>query len=148
MIRMKPTNLWFLLALSACTGSGRTEPAMSVPGTKETTRTNILEASATALQEDAPTDGLDIYLVGFHPMNEDPAQQFEAHHFCKQIEAKPGLAERRDERMGISTGARRQARQELTPLARPQAGVDALKGRFKGPIRPIHGVIDKQAAGS
>jgi hypothetical protein len=245
-----------MLLLAACTGSGRTEPAVSVPGAEETAKTDILEAGATALQEDAPTDGLDIYLVGFHPMKEDPAQQFEAHHFCNQVnadfmqcalydgntaaanlngieyiiserlfeslpeaeksywhphngeilsgqlvapglpeaadtalmrskmnsygktwhtwdtshgdgpgeslplgepklawsfnrfgEAEPGLVERRDERLDISTEARRRARQELTPLARPQAGVDALKGEFERPTRPIPGVVDKQADG-
>ena len=36
--------------------------------------------------------------------------------------------------------------QDLVPLAHPQEGVDALKGRFEGPTRPIPGVVDKNAA--
>ena len=62
-------------------------------------------------------------------------------------EARPGLVERRDERMNISTEARRQARQDLMPLAHPQSGVDALKGEFPRPTRSIPGVVDKRATG-
>ncbi len=243
------------LVVAACTGSGATGPAASVPGAPETARTSVLEAGATALQRDAPTSGLDIYLVGFHPMKEDPSHQFEAHHFCKQLnedfaqcalydgntaaanlngieyiiseklfeslpeeekpywhphngeilsgqlvapglpeaadhalmqskmnsygktwhtwdtshsggptpslplgdpklawsfnrfgEAEPGLIESRDRRMDISTDERRRNREDLIPLARPQMGVDALKGKFPGPTQPIPGVVDKAAA--
>ena len=28
---------------------------------------------------------LDVYLVGFHPMRDDPAKQMEAHHFCRVV---------------------------------------------------------------
>lgn len=38
-----------------------------------------------ALQRDAPPDALTIYLVGFHPLKDDPPQQFEAHHFCQRV---------------------------------------------------------------
>jgi len=61
-------------------------------------------------------------------------------------EAQPGLVEERDRRMNISTEERRRARQDLIPLAHPQEGVDALKGRFPGPTQPIPGVVDKGAA--
>jgi hypothetical protein len=73
------------LALAACTGAGATDPAVEVPGRPESTRTSVLEMGATAMQRDAPTDALDIYLVGFHPMKDDPEHQFEAHHFCQQV---------------------------------------------------------------
>jgi hypothetical protein len=73
------------LALAGCTGSGATGPTVEVPGRPESTRTNVLEMGATAVQRDAPTDALDIYLVGFHPMKDDPQHQFEAHHFCQQV---------------------------------------------------------------
>ena len=240
---------------AGCTGAGETVPPTSPPGATESTRTDLLEAGATALQRDAPTDGLDVYLVGFHPMRENPRHQMEAHHFCKQVnqdfaqcalydgntaeanltgieyiiserlfeslpedekqywhphngeilsgqlvapglpeaadhelmaekmnsygktwhtwstandgrpgdslpfgepklawsfsrdgEANPGLVEERDRRMGIDTQERRRARQDLVPLARPQAGVDVLKDAFDRPTRPIPGVVDKQAA--
>ena len=45
--------------------------------------------------------------------------------------------------MGTSTEERRRARQELVPMAHPQAGVDALEGSFPGPTRPIPGVVDE-----
>jgi hypothetical protein len=240
------------LLIAGCTGSGATGPAVDVAGRPESTRTNVLEAGATALQRDAPTDRLDIYLVGFHPLKDDPQHQIEAHHFCQQMnedfmqcalydgntadanlngieyiiserlfatlpederqywhphngeilsgqlvapglpeiaehelmqgkmnsygktwhtwntsaegdlqlplgepalawsfnrfgEPQPGLVEERDRRMDISTEDRRQARQDLVPLARPQSGVDALKGAFPGPTRPIPGVVDQDA---
>lgn len=50
--------------------------------------------------------------------------------FNRDGEAKPGLVERRDERMGIDSNETRQERQELVKLAHPQCGVDALKGAF------------------
>ena len=212
----------------------------------------MLEAGATALQRDAPPDQLDIYLVGFHPMKDDPTHQMEAHHFCRQVnedfaqcalfdgnteaanlngieyiisetlfeqlpaaerrywhphngeilsgqlaapglppvaekelmrskmnsygktwhlwdssggaklpmgepmlawsfnrdgEARPGLVEARDRSLGIDTADLRRNRTELQAIARPQQGVDALKGKFGRPTTDIPGVVDKTAAG-
>jgi hypothetical protein len=73
------------LAVAGCTGSAATGPTVEVPGRTESTKTNVLEMGATAVERDAPTDALDIYLVGFHPMKDDPQHQFEAHHFCQQV---------------------------------------------------------------
>lgn len=256
MARKFPTPILAgaLLALTACTGSGTAEPSVQAAGRPESTKTDVLEAGATMLQRNAPTDGLDIYLVGFHPMKADPSHQFEAHHFCKQVnedlaqcalydgntadanlngieyiisealfetlpeeekqywhphngeilsgqlvapglpeaadhalmeskinsygktwhtwntgglgagdslplgepalawsfnrfgEVRPELVEHRDRRMDISTEEQRQARQDLVPLARPQSGVDALKGEFRGETRPIPGVVDRNTA--
>ncbi|WP_431272048.1 hypothetical protein [Dankookia sp. P2] len=42
--------------------------------------------------------------------------------------------------MGIDTAERRRARQDLRPLARPQHGVDALRGRFGRPTEAVPGV--------
>lgn len=244
------------LIVAGCTGSGSTEPAAEPPGSAESAKDAALEAAAAAVQRDAPTHALDVYLVGFHPLKEDPQHQLEAHHFCRQSnadfmqcalydgntgdanlngieyiiserlfetlppaekqywhphngeilsgqlvapglpgaaehelmkgkinsygktwhtwntsrsagahaslpvgtpalawsfnrfgEARPGLIEERDRRMNIDTDERRQARQDLVPLARPQSGVDALKGAFDGPTRPIPGVVDAGAGG-
>ena len=245
---------------AGCTGSGATRPATTPPGTAESTRTDVLEAGAMAFQRDAPTDGLDVYLVGFHPMRENPRHQMEAHHFCKQVNedfaqcalydgntaeanlngieyiiserlfeslpaaerqywhphngeilsgqlVAPGLPAAADHELMASkmnsygktwhtwstghygtgnhgtngdslplgeaklawsfsregeaepaasrlprfvsivrTEERRRARQDLVPLARPQAGVDLLRDAFERPTRPIPGVMDKQAA--
>jgi Protein of unknown function (DUF1264) len=73
------------LALAGCTGSGATGPAVEAAGQPESARTSVLEMGATALQRDAPSDALDIYLVGFHPIKDEPDHQFEAHHFCQQV---------------------------------------------------------------
>ena len=59
-----------VVALNGCTGMAETGPATDVPGHPESTKTNVLEAGASALQTDAPTDQLNIYLVGFHPMKD------------------------------------------------------------------------------
>ncbi|HHX7105968.1 TPA: DUF1264 domain-containing protein, partial [Pseudomonas aeruginosa] len=59
-------------------------------------------------------------------------------------EAKKGLVESRDKLMDINTEERRNARQDLLPLAKPQSGVDALKGQFERPTRSIPGVVDKK----
>ncbi|HSO43862.1 MAG TPA: OBAP family protein [Rhodospirillales bacterium] len=60
-------------------------------------------------------------------------------------EARQELIDERDRRMGVESEKLREARQDLLPLAHPQAGVNALKGKFPGPTRPIPGVIDKAA---
>jgi hypothetical protein len=215
-------------------------------GAETTAKTDALKAGAAALQTKAPLRGLDIYLVGFHPMKEDPTHQLEAHHYCKQVnedfaqcalfdgnsdnanlngieyiisgklfatlpreerqywhphnyeilsgqlvapglpavasnelmrgkmnsygktfhlwstdqgarlplgspmlawsfnrdgEAKPELVERRDQALGLRTEETRHDRQDLVNLAKPQEGVDALKGKFPG-AKPIPGVVD------
>jgi hypothetical protein len=222
-------------------------------GQEKSTKTEVLKAGAKVLQTDDPLEGMDVYLVGFHPMKNDPAHQMETHHFCRQVnedfaqcalfdgntedanlngieyiiserlfeslpeeekqywhphnyeilsgqlvapslpdiaekelmqgkmnsygktwhvwntgsmgvgadklplgqpmlawsfnrdgEAKPGMVERRDKRMDINTGEVRRERQDLVPLTKPQAGVDALQGQFSGPTQSIAGVVDKE----
>jgi hypothetical protein len=235
--------------LSACVGSR--EPSVHPPGREETLKTDALELGAKVLQKDSPLDPMDVYLVGFHPMKQDPSHQMEAHHFCRQVnqdfaqcvlfdgntraanlngieyiiserlfetlpekerqywhphngeilsgqlvapgipsvaekelmkgkmnsygktwhvwstdqgdklplgepvlawsfnrfgEAKPGLVENRDQKLGIDSAEKRRERQELVNIAKPQAGVDALKGRFQGATEDIPGVVDKNAA--
>jgi hypothetical protein len=48
--------------------------------------------------------------------------------------------------MGIDSEQLQQQRQDLVPLAHPQAGVDALKGAFGHATRPIPGVVDQSSA--
>lgn len=55
------------------------------PGVEKSPTTRALEAGAKVLQRNRPVAGFDIYLVGFHPMKEHPEQQFEAHHYCHQM---------------------------------------------------------------
>ncbi|MGZ5071107.1 MAG: OBAP family protein [Methylobacter sp.] len=58
-------------------------------------------------------------------------------------EALPGLVEQRDQRLNVVTSEQRQKRSELSSLANPQMGVDALKGKFPGPVTSLPGVADK-----
>lgn len=245
--------VWGLSLLLVLVGCSDTEPATHPPGEEETAKTDVLETGATILQTDSPLAPMDVYLVGFHPMKEDPAHQMEAHHFCSQVnedfaqcalfdgntrdanlngieyiiserlfeslpeeerrywhphnyeilsgqlvapnlpgvaeealmeskmnsygktwhvwstqaaegtgdtlplgepmlawsfnrdgEARPGLVERRNERMGIDSQEKRRARTDLTAMAHPQAGVDALKGAFSGSAVALPGVVDKK----
>lgn len=73
------------VVLAALAGCGDTEPQTQPAGAPLNTETRVLEAGASLLQPDSPLDPMDVYLVGFHPMKDDPAHQMEAHHFCHQV---------------------------------------------------------------
>lgn len=62
-------------------------------------------------------------------------------------EARPGLVEERDRRLHVDPEAKRDQRLSLVGLAKPQSGVDALKGRFGRPTKELPGVQDKASAG-
>ena len=66
--------------------------------------------------------------------------------FNRDGEAKAGLVEDRDKKLGVNSAEIRRERQDLTKLAKPQSGVDALKGKFAGPVSDIPGVQDKSSA--
>lgn len=69
----------------ACGGCGNgADPKVKPPGDPASSKTDALKAGAAALQAQAPVQGLDIYLAGFHPLKDDPKQQMEAHHYCRQ----------------------------------------------------------------
>lgn len=72
-------------ALCGCTGGEPVGPAVPAPGRAESARTDVLEAGAKLLQDNGPLAKMDVYLVGFHPMKDDPSHQMEAHHFCRQV---------------------------------------------------------------
>ena len=57
----------------------------------------------------------------------------------------PGLIEKRDKNMKIDSEEKRRQRADLKQLAKPQTGVDDLKGRFARPTKDIPGVIDNKA---
>lgn len=236
-----------LLCAGACLAQPDVTPAVAPPGTPKSGKTRVLETGAQVLQHNLPLARFDIYLVGFHPMKEQPEHQMEAHHYCHQMnedfaqcvlfdgnvkdanmtgveyiiserlfetlpdgerqywhphngeilsgqlvapgipaaaeqalmkskmnsygktwhtwdssgpahdrlplgrpmlawsfnrdgEAAPGLVEQRDRTMRIDTEAIRKRRAPLGALAKPQAGVDALKGKFPRATRTIPGV--------
>lgn len=60
-------------------------------------------------------------------------------------EALPGLIEQRDRQLKIITSEQRHKRAELNALAKPQMGVDAIKGKFPWSTTPFPGVTDKNA---
>ncbi|QOR40840.1 OBAP family protein [Billgrantia diversa] len=74
-----------MLALTGCTGMGEAHSTTEVPGDPESTKASLLEAGAKVMQTDAPPSRLEVYLVGFHPLKKEPLHQFEAHHFCDQV---------------------------------------------------------------
>lgn len=70
--------------LSSCTGMGPVSPNTEAAGRPTTAKTKVLKVGAK-LQSNAPLDPMDVYLVGFHPLKDDPSHQLEAHHFCSQV---------------------------------------------------------------
>ncbi|MFA0923607.1 OBAP family protein [Xanthomonas fragariae] len=64
--------------------------------------------------------------------------------FNRDGELQQPLIAQRDQAMSISTAERRTNRQDLTPLAKPQHGVDALHAHFAD-AKPIPGVVDANA---
>jgi hypothetical protein len=75
-----------LLATLTCACSEkRAESNVAAPGGEETTKTRLLEAGASALQDKVPLQSLDAYMNGFHFYNGNMAGQMEAHHFCGHL---------------------------------------------------------------
>jgi hypothetical protein len=60
--------------------------------------------------------------------------------FNREGEAIASMVDKRDRRIGVSTAQKRQQRADLQPLARPQHGVDDLKGKFGRTTMDIPGV--------
>jgi len=65
--------------------SSQIHPHIHPEGAPKSMKTGALEAGAKLFQSKGPLQGFNIYLVGFHPMVEDPCHQMEAHHYCKQV---------------------------------------------------------------
>jgi Protein of unknown function (DUF1264) len=83
---MERSFLSSLLAVSL--GLGCSSPRKDSPepaGREPSSKSQVLEAGARALQDTTPVRQFDIYLVGFHPMKDDPTMQMEAHHYCHQV---------------------------------------------------------------
>lgn len=61
------------------------EPRTTPAGHQTTPKTKLLKSGAEVLQGNRPTDKLDVYLVGFHPLRDEPMHQMESHHYCFQV---------------------------------------------------------------
>jgi len=68
--------------------------------------------------------------------------------FNRDSEIMPGLGEARDKQLKVNTAKKREQRSDLRSLAKPQSGVDDLKGKFPRPTKDIPGVVDQKASGS
>ncbi len=71
-------------ALVGCGGNNSPQKAQ-VEGQPKTSSTQALKTGAKTLQDLTPVKQFDVYLVGFHPLKDDPNHQMEAHHYCKQV---------------------------------------------------------------
>jgi hypothetical protein len=65
--------------------------------------------------------------------------------FNRDGEAMPGLIEKRDRKMELDSVQTRKDRADLQSLAKPQSGVDDLKGKFGRPTADIPGVVGQKA---
>lgn len=72
------------LLLTLCLAGCQQDPPQ-VAGEAATPATRGLQTGAQLLQSNGPAGRLDIHLVGFHPMKDDPQRQMEAHHYCHQL---------------------------------------------------------------
>ena len=63
--------------------------------------------------------------------------------FNRDGEAIPSMVAKRNRDMGIDQNEKRKERADLQQLARPQSGVDDLKGKFARPTTSIPGVVDQ-----
>ena len=65
--------------------------------------------------------------------------------FSRDGEAIPGLVEKRDQKLKLNSEEARKQRADLKQYAKPQSGVDDLKGKFARPTRDIPGVVDQKS---
>lgn len=77
-------GLFGLILLVGCGGED-TEPQTAAAGEERKRETAALETGANVLQDVTPVSQIGIYLVGFHPMKDDPQVQMESHHYCDQV---------------------------------------------------------------
>ncbi len=82
---MKRVGSWILILSMLACGGKNTSSNVQSPGRDKTTKTEVLEAGATALQDKTPVNRLEIYLNGFHFYNGQMEGQMEAHHYCTKL---------------------------------------------------------------
>lgn len=72
-----------LLASASCRDDS--SPVTATKGAGQETTTEVLTTGAELIQPEGPVDRIAMYLVGFHPMVDDPTHVMEAHHYCHQV---------------------------------------------------------------
>jgi hypothetical protein len=86
-----------------------------------------------------------VWMTGMHGAQPDPLPVGPPHlawSFNHDGEARPEMIESRDSRMKLDTTGARQQRADLSAMARPQGGVDAMAGAFGPPEPAAEGVRD------
>jgi hypothetical protein len=116
------------VVLSGC--GGDRAPRLEPSGNSTTTGTQALKTGSKVLQTDARVSGMTLPFGDAHL----------EWSFNREGEARLGLVEERDRRMDMDTNQIREQRQDLVEMARPQFGMDALKGKFGRKTREIPGV--------
>jgi hypothetical protein len=66
--------------------------------------------------------------------------------FSREGEAIPAMVDKRDRRLRVDSAEVRRQRADLQKLAKPQSGVDDLKGKFGRAGEPIPGVTGATSA--
>ena len=110
--------------------------------------TSPIEHEAMADKIDSYGKTWHVWKIGMHEHEGDELPLGEPHlawSFNRDGEAKPGLVAARDEKLGVDTQEKRKSRQDLVARAKPQCGVDALRGRFAGETTPIEGVRQRES---
>jgi hypothetical protein len=88
-----------------------------------------------------------VWNTGHHGMAGDKLPVGEpmlAWSFNRDGELAPGMIEARDQQMKVNTAEKRKQRSDLRAVAKPQSGVDDLKGKFGRPTADIPGVTDQK----
>ncbi|XGC82326.1 OBAP family protein [Bdellovibrio bacteriovorus] len=75
----------FFIFLASSAFSQHAGSGQIVQGQEITSKTKALATGSRIIQRKAPFAEMNIYVVGFHPMKNNPSQQMEAHHFCRQV---------------------------------------------------------------
>ncbi len=81
-------------------------------------------------------------MTGVEPQKMPLGEAMLAWSFNREGEASSALLDKMAEANELDIAERRRRRQELVDLAKPQAGVDALKNVFGSGTKPIPGVVD------
>jgi len=75
-----------ILVMIFSSGCGKTSPPEVKPaGQEKSGKTAALETAAGVIQRNTPAEQLKIYLSGLHVMKNNPHNQMDAHHFCRQV---------------------------------------------------------------
>jgi hypothetical protein len=82
---MRRAQIWIAFAALLAGCRDDTPPPSAAKGTEARPATKVLEVGADMAQPEGPVRALGMYMVGFHPLVDDPTHPMEAHHYCHQV---------------------------------------------------------------